>query len=299
MRIVDRVYHTISTHTQVNARWSYTDPPLAQTPRDLRYIYKPDPDWPWITWDHDQIELRLVAANCKDATMLEGLEKGWDLHLLACCAMFKLPLPPELKDPIHAEANADWRTIHHWQPCQHETDLCGKDDIRRVFAKQFGHRQSYGGTPKKAGNIPGAKKLGLTSKDLLQMSQNRAAMFPGLNQWQSTVVADGSRTGTTRTWDGRRRRYLGRGTTYLKGEMLDHPMQAGVQGIETVIFLAIADYFKMDALYKFGMHDSQTWAFYAPRYEEAKLKVRELAQPTITIAGTSMYFPASFKERLA
>ena len=297
MKITERVFHTISTHSQNNARWSYTNPPLAQTPRDLRCIYKPDPSWPWITFDHDQIELRLVAANCKDATMLEGLEKGWDLHLLACCAMFKLPLPPELKDPIHAEANQDWRIEHRWQQCQHATDVCGKDDLRRVFAKQFGHRQSYGGTTKRAGDIPGAKKLGLTSKDLMQMSQNRSAMFPGLGRWQNEVVEVGTRTGETRAWDGRRRRYLGRGSTYLKGEMLDHPMQAGVQGIETAIFLSIAGYFKMDALFKYGMSDSQTWAFHAPRYEEAKVKVRELAQPRLCISGTWMDFPASFKER--
>jgi len=296
--ILDRIYHTISTHTQKNARWSYTDPPLAQTPRDLRFIYRPDPGWPWITFDHDQIELRLVAAACQDPTMLEGFAKGWDLHFMACCAMFSLPMPPELKDPTHAEANADWRLVHRWQPCRHEEDVCGKDDIRRVFAKQFGHRQSYGGTVKKAGDIPGAKRLGLTSKALMQMSLARAVMFPRLNQWQNEVVVVGSKTGETRAWDGRRRRYLGRGSTYLRGEMLDHPMQAGVQAIETVIFLSIVSHFGRDALFKFGMSDSQTWAFHAPRYEEAQEKVRELAQPRLCINGAWMDFPASFKERM-
>ena len=298
MLIVERIYHNIATHTQANARWSYTDPPLAQTPRDLRFIYRPDPDWPWLTFDHDQIELRLVAAACQDSTMLEGLAKGWDLHLMACCAMFKLALPPMLKDPVHAPENADWKIIHHWTPCQHEVDMCGKDDIRRHFSKTFSHRASYGGTAKKAGDIPGAKRLGLTQKDLLQMSLARQAMFPRLYQWQNEVVEVGSRTGETRTWDGRRRRYLGRGNTYLRGEMLDHPMQAGVQGIETVIFLSIANYFGRDALFKYGMSDSQTWAFCASRYEEARVKVRELAQPTLVINGVSMTFPASFKERL-
>ena len=230
--------------------------------------------------------------------MLEGFAKGWDLHFMACCAMFQLPLPPELKDPTHAEANADWRLVHRWQPCRHEEDVCGKDDIRRVFAKQFGHRQSYGGTVKKAGDIPGAKRLGLTSKALVQMSLARATMFPRLNQWQNEVVVVGTKTGETRAWDGRRRRYLGRGSTYLRGEMLDHPMQAGVQAIETVIFLSIVSHFGRDALFKFGMSDSQTWAFHAPRYEEAQVTVRELAQPRLCINGTWMTFPAGFKERM-
>lgn len=548
MIIVDRIFHTIATHTQANARWSYTNPPLAQTPRDLRYLYKPDKGWPWITFDHDQVELRLVAAECKDPTMLEGLTKGWDLHLMACCVMFKIPMPPVLVDPIHAPENLDWRTTHRWLACNHAEDLCGKDDIRRTFAKRFGHRQcvpldtqiltrdgwrtyetvsigqevltynpaigqkewqplldkvhyssapvwevknnwgfcvratdehrwfvrqrtwrgrywgkpymmdevrvtgeintesniitnakmgpdsglgailsqskygtdwtrevcrmsnvqreaflrgflladgsqnrktgvwsfhqqvgplsdailtaafiqhsgniyvrvekprygdarrqmtgilsqrghitgqklqkrelpwqpvwcpvtrngswimrqgnciaitgnSYGGTAKRAGDIPGAKSLGLTSKDLQQMSQARSALFPQLNQWQNEVFLTGAKAGETRTWYGRRRRYLSRGTTYLRGEMLDHPMQAGVQDIETLIFLSIADYFGDDALYKFGMHDSQTWAFHEPRYEEAKVKVREIAQPRLQISGTWMDFPASFKFR--
>ena len=83
------------------------------------------------------------------------------------------------------------------------------------------------------------------------------------------------------------------------GEMLDHPMQAGVQGIENMIFLNIADYFREDSLFKMGMHDSQAWAFRETRFGEAQIKVREFAQPTLTIAGTEMYFPASFKERTA
>ena len=299
MNIVPRIYHTISTHAQANARWSYTKPPLAQMPRDLRFVYRPDKGWPWLVFDHDQIELRLVAAECKDETMLEGLSKGWDLHLMACCAMFKIPMPPMLKDPVHAPENMDWKINHRWTICDHQNDICGKDDLRRHFSKTFGHRQSYGGTPQKAGSIPGAKALGLTTKDLMQMSMDRAALFPRLVQWQNETVIVGAKRGETRTWDGRRRRYLSRGHTYLRGEMLDHPAQAGVQGIENAIFLAIAGHFGLDALFKFGMHDSQAWAFREHRYEEAKIVVRELAQPTITIAGTSMYFPASFKERLA
>ena len=76
MRIVERVHHGIATHIQANARWSYFDPPLAQIPRDLGYIYIPDPGWPWHTFDHDQIELRLVACECQDPTMLKALQEG-------------------------------------------------------------------------------------------------------------------------------------------------------------------------------------------------------------------------------
>lgn len=234
---------------------------------------------------------------CQDPTMLQGLQQGWDLHLLAACAMFELEQPPILKDPIHAPENKHWREKHHWMRCDHDADLCGKDDIRRNFSKRFGHRQSYGGTARKAKDIPGAKALGLSEKQLVRMSYARAALFPKLAQWQDEVVAVGSRTGETRTWAGRRRCYLGRGTSYTRGEMLDHPMQAGVQDIENMIFLQIVDEFQEKALFKQGKHDSQDWAFHVSVFDHAKVRVREIAQPVLVINGTPMLFTASFKER--
>jgi hypothetical protein len=130
------------------------------------------------------------------------------------------------------------------------------------------------------------------------MSHARAALFPRLASWQDEVVMVGSKTGETRTWAGRRRRYLGRGASYTRGEMLDHPMQAGVQDIETMIFLQIVDEFQENALFKFGMHDSQNWAFHISVFDHARVRVREIAQPTLTINGTPMQFTASFKERM-
>ena len=212
--------------------------------------------------------------------------------------MFELKQPDVLKDPIHAPENDWWRKEYHWMRCDHDADLCGKDDIRRNFAKRFGHRQSYGGTARKAKDIPGAKALGLTERHLVRMSHARSALFPRLAAWQDEVVVIGAKTGETRTWAGRRRRYLGRGTSYTRGEMLDHPPQAGVQDIETMIFLQIVDEFQDEALFKQGKHDSQDWAFHMPVFERARVRVREIAQPTLVINGTPMLFTASFKERM-
>jgi len=300
MKTFDRVHHEILIHSQRNSRWSYNNPPLAQLPRDLTTIYKPDPGWPWFLFDWDQIELRLVACYSKDATLLNCFSKGWDVHALAAYAMFGLPHPSNLCDPVHATENAAWRTQVAWKPCDHPSDICGKDDPRRHFAKTFGHRQSYGGTAKRAGDIPGAKMLGLTPTVLSRMARERAALFPGLATWQDRLVEDATRTGETRTWAGRRRRYLDRGKgNYLRGEILDHPMQAGVQDIANEVFLEIVDTFGSDVIYKYGKHDSMIWGIRESAYDDICSGIRAIVTRSRMINGVEMAFPASFKERRA
>src|SRR5574343_332273 len=138
--VIDRVYHHISIHSQADARWSYTDPPLATIPPDLRDIYEPDPGWPWLSWDWDQIELRLQMAYAGDTPLYEAFQKGWDVHLLAACNIFGWAYPPEPTDPFHKgyAKNKAWLEEHGFQPCNHPHE-CAKDDRRRHFGKTAQH----------------------------------------------------------------------------------------------------------------------------------------------------------------
>lgn len=296
--VITRVHHHISLHAQANGRWSYTDPPLAQIPKDLLTIYKPDPGWPWLLFDMDQIELRLVAMECQDPTLLEAFEKGWDIHSLSAYTMFGLPLPPDLKDPSHSPENEEWRKLVKWLPCDHANEVCGKDDPRRHFAKTFSHRASYGGTAKRAGDIPGAKLLGLKSKDLVEMGHKRAALLPKLLTWQDEVARKGAQLGMTRTWYGRRRCYLGRRSAYLKGQILDHPMQAGVVDLMMLIFLEIKEALGNDVYYVYGKHDSQVWAIRQEKWDYALPVIKSVVANPREINGRLATFPASFKERM-
>ena len=295
---VTRVHHSIKLHAQANGRWSYTDPPLAQIPKYLLTIYKPDPGWPWLIFDMDQIELRLVAMECRDVTLLEAFANGWDIHSLSAYSMFDLPFPPDLTDPSHSPANEEWRQLVKWLPCDHAHEVCGKDDPRRHFAKQFSHRASYGGTAKKAGDIPGAKALGLDSKRLTEMARKRSTLLSGLTTWQETTARRGAELGMTRTWYGRRRCYLGRRGVYLKGQILDHPMQAGVVDLMMLIFLEIKEALGNDVYYVYGKHDSQVWAIRAGVWEYAVNTIKSIVATPREINGKVAIFPASFKERL-
>jgi hypothetical protein len=303
VRIKDRVYHTIGVHSQANARWSYSDPPLAQLPGDLRDLYMPDPGWPWFCWDHDQIELRIVACEAHDPLLLEGFEKNWDVHTLEACAIFGLPVPPDKTDPSHGKANATWRMEVRWQKCDHPRDICGKDDPRRKFAKTHQYRKIYGGSSKKSGDMPSAKAMNLKAKDLADIGRAWELAHGAIVQWQKRLGEQARTTRTTRTFLGRRRIYNGHASDIAR-EACDHPAQAGAQGIESRIFLDIAStwgYYRGDGgpeevVYKFGAHDSMKWGIKEDRWEMITPRIREIVTRPWTINGSLMPFPASFKE---
>lgn len=295
MPIADRVYHSIKIHAQADARFSYTDPPLAQLPHDLRDLYVPDPGWPWLCWDMDQIEVRLHACYALDRPLLEAFEKGWDVHTLSYCDLFGQPRPPQLVDPIHAPENEAWRRERSWLACDHARHVCGKDDPRRHFGKTFLHRMCKGGEAKSAGDIPAARQLNLDKKGLVRAAHAWLAAHPAIVQYHRQVADQVRRTAMSRTFMGRRRVYNGK-LADLGREALAHRDQAGTQDIMNHVFLSIKDRYGADVVYKYGMHDSMTWAVREERWADLAPGMRELAQPTWTINGVKMRFPAVFKE---
>ena len=95
LKIVPRVFHTITLHTQEEHRFSYTDPPLAQLPEDLEDLYMPDPGWPWLTRDQDQVESRIIGEEAQDAQFMREINEGWDQHTLLAIELFDLPPVPD------------------------------------------------------------------------------------------------------------------------------------------------------------------------------------------------------------
>ena len=294
----DRIYHSIAIHTQNNARFSYTDPPLAQTPDDLRAIYEPDPDWPWLHWDMDQIELRIVAATARDLPLLEAFTAGLDVHLIATCEVFGLPKPPVLKDPVHAEENRGWLQQMGWMNCNHALEVCGKNDIRRTFGKNFQYRECFqkDASPENAMNMPAARALGLTLGDMTRADIYWKAAHPAIVAWQRRLIDEGRRTRETRDWYGTLRRYTDH-LDNIPSQILDHPSQAGCQAIMTQQLLQFKRKFKSAVYFVSGMHDSINLAIWAPRWDEIAPEVKKIVQQPHDIFGTIIPFPASFKVR--
>lgn len=302
MEIIDHIHHHIAIHTQADARWSYTDPPLATIPPDLRDIYMPSEGWPWLSWDWDQIELRIQAAYAGDEPMLQAFAKGWDVHLLAACDIFGWPRPPQPTDPFHKGymENKAWLEEHGFQPCNHPHE-CAKDDRRRHFGKTAQHRLCKGGLAKNAGNIPGAKVIGIMGQAAVQAANAWLAAHPAIVQYHRRTIEGKNRTGETRTWAGRRRKYMHAGSS-SDNECLAHPDQAGTQDIANLTIIEISRTYgvlggKDWCYYVYGNHDSQNWAIREERWEEVSAGIRRIAQQPRVIGGRMVEFPASFKER--
>ncbi|MFQ5853346.1 MAG: DNA polymerase [Candidatus Binatia bacterium] len=284
-----RCFPSIETHTQDNHRWSYTNPAVATFPHDLRDILVADPGWPWLGWDHDGAELRIIACESRSKWLLEALEKGYDIHTLTTCSIFRLPLPPDLVDPHESISSRAWREKVKWR---------GKDDIRRVFCKRFRFRLNYGGQPEFCMDIPGAVSLGFDKRGLGGAARAIWRQDPDLARWrkrQRTKVLD---CGLAVDFNGRLRRFFTNSPDDMVRQMLDFAMQAGTQSIETKIFLEIADRFGDDVVFKWGAHDSQYWAIRDEMTPVLVPQIKAIVTQPREINGIMMEFPATFKGEL-
>lgn len=139
--------------TQASGRWSTLDPPLTNFPRrcvspdcpsylhekteqcwSLRDCIKPYPNEFWIDFDYDAIEARLYSLILNDQDSLTAFNKKHDPHTPLACELFQMPLPQDKINPHISEIDRTWRNQTAWQ---------GKDDKRRVLAKNFRYGSQY------------------------------------------------------------------------------------------------------------------------------------------------------------
>jgi len=200
----ERIYpHMLPTQT--SGRWSTTNPPLTNFPDDIRDVIWPDPGWPWIVWDLDAIEGKIVAAYTHDRDDLDAFNKNYDIHLITGCRMSKMELPSILTKEIHISDKpeaVEWRKRYGWK---------GEYDKRRIAAKA-----RYGllyGRDHRA--ILGSKyyrilaQSGLTHNEILKASKAFLDSKPNLISIRRKYWDQCARTNEARTILGRRRRLFG------------------------------------------------------------------------------------------
>jgi DNA polymerase-1 len=261
-----RIYPEYKIHAQASGRWSITNPPLAQLPEDLRDIIVPDTNTAWIAWDWDQIELRLLAALAQDKPYLDAFQKGLDVHAINAKAIFNT------------------------------ADEMAKDDPRRVFAKRFVYRLNYGGNARFAGNIPGARQLGLVGSDLVTASNRYLNAHPAMAEWRRQIAQEVARTHVVRTFTGRRRRLLGESQSALR-EAYNHPMQGGVADILNLTTIEIAKALPYASII-YTMHDSAVWEVPVVYIAEATEVITTIVTKEWNIHGMGIIFPAKFKKEV-
>ena len=288
----DRVHPDQFTHTQNTGRWSTINPPVSNFKKILKPMLVPDPGWCFLSFDKSQVELRLIAAVTDDKIMLEAFEKGWDVHTLNMCTFFGFEKPSDPADPYSDQA---WMTKYH---------LKGKDDERRTFSKTFVFRLSYGGDPKRAGDIPGARKLGLNGPKLARLAQNYLREHFYLQQYWNRMDDQILKTRTVRTPWGRKRYLNGPGTqgrnrAKICLEGCNHPYQGGVSDHFNDLALRIWRRGKALPLpWVRGVHDYQ--CFTCPSdpatIAQAQTIIHEENNRPMDINGQFIHLPADMNE---
>ena len=288
IRELDRVHPEINLHAQNNHRWSWVDPPMATIPDSLRDLFIPDPDWPWIEFDWDGIEVRIIACESRSKFLLECMENNYDLHSLTTCTIFGLPYPPNLCNPHYSEECEPWRREVRWM---------GKDDPRRVFSKTFRFRLNYGGDPKFCGDVPGARTLGLDERRLVEAGYALKKQDPDLARWWDRTAGEIRASGSSRDWNGRLRRFSTRDIEEMIRQGYDFGMQAGVQSIAVLTINQLKREFGWQIHLKYGMHDSMKLGVYHQEYNPILHRVKQVVQQPRLINGIKMPFPATFKPK--
>ncbi len=285
---LQRAHVNCNVHAQNNHRWSWVDPALATFPYRLRSIFVPDLSWPWLEFDYDGIEIRIIACEASSAYLLDSVRNSHDLHTLTTCDIFRLPVPPNKVDPHKSPECIAWRQQVDWK---------GKDDVRRVFAKTFRYRLNYGGDPRFCGDVPGARTLALDERKLVEAAMSIKQRDPDLARWWRTTEATALATAMARDWRGRLRRFHTADLEELVRQAYDFGMQAGVQSHATLVLNQLKREFGDQIILKYGMHDSMKLAIREDVYDQILPRVKHIVQQPRTINGIEMPFPATFSPK--
>lgn len=94
-----RIHTSYNQAVAATGRLSSTNPNLQNIPirtekgREIRKAFVPrNEDYILMAADYSQIELRIMAAFAKDASMIEAFENGRDIHATTASKIFKVPL---------------------------------------------------------------------------------------------------------------------------------------------------------------------------------------------------------------
>lgn len=221
---------------------------------------------------------------------LNGLPTEWDTHTVNMCEVLEYKLPVSKYDPHYSVADEGWRETLQWR---------GKDDLRRRFAKVFCFRLLYRGDPRFAGDIPGARQLGLDGKKLQRAADAWLVPHHAIRTYWARIDEQIKRYGFTQTWTGRKRRYTSIGPDKVIPlgvfrEGANHPIQGGVSDLKNLTMIELLERCEWLTLAK-EQHDAFWLECPLDRVDETWPIYQEVVQRPRVIEGVTVPFPAEFK----
>jgi uracil-DNA glycosylase family 4 len=286
LRGVGRVYPQINIHTQVTGRHSTTDPALATFPDNIRDTIMPDEGQVWIGWDWDAQEPRIQWGESGSQILGRAFNNGEDIHTTFVCDLYGWSYPQDRGNPHSSAIDTGWREAHSWG---------GKEDPRRVFAKQVRYEINYDHTEKAYNAQQKAIRMGIEPNVAQRAATVLLNSDPELRAWFGRIMREGERTRIVRSWGGGRRVfYWADGFSKMPlNEIRNYPLQAGGADLYNLVIVEISEAINW-VKFMFGMHDSQKWASPKERWEEAYSIIRPIVEKPRLIGGRMIPFPASF-----
>lgn len=125
-----RVHPEYNLHGTSSHRISSDNPNLLNLPRscyqyDIRALYNAPPGYVFITFDFSSCEVKVLAALCKDPTMLKAIRDGLDFHTFTASLIYGIP----------------YDEIHHVLETK-KADLEVDPELKKLFKKYKNMRQA-------------------------------------------------------------------------------------------------------------------------------------------------------------
>ena len=284
---VGRVYPQINFHTQVTGRHSTTNPALATFPDYLRDTVMPDEGCCWIGFDWDAQEPRIQWGESGSKVLERAFTANEDIHTTFVCDLYGWAYPTDRGNPHSSSVDCGWRDAHNWG---------GKEDPRRVFAKQVRYEINYDHTEKAYNAQQKATRMGINPAIAGQAAQVLLNSDPELRSWFQQIMKDGEKTRITRSWGGGRRVYYW-ADSFAKlplNEMRNYPLQAGGADLYNLTIVEVCEKVK-EAKFVYGMHDSMWFSVPTDRVESLLPRIQAVVTQPRLINSRMIPFPASFK----
>jgi len=181
-----RIHADISMTRAVTGRLASKDPNMLAIPvrteegKRLRCCFQARPDCVFVSGDYSQIELRVLAHEAQDETMLECFRTGEDIHARTASILFGLPVE-------------DLDKMKHRYP-----------------AKRVNFGMVYGLTPEGlSDNLSQEGCTGWTVDECRKLIEEWFKVFPAVRKRLDQLLSEARRTGCVRDMFGRIRRLEG------------------------------------------------------------------------------------------
>ena len=180
-----RVHGTFNQHITATGRLSGDTPNLQNLPVRAKVnlphvdgtlydatlimrMFIAPPGWKLVCADYSQIELRVMAAYCKDPAMVEAFMAGQDIHKYMASLIYKIDIEAVTKE-------------------------------QRQRAKSINFGIIYGMT-----EVGLAEQIGITEKEAVKFIDSYLNTFPGIRQYMDSRKFEGNKYGYVKSLFGRR-----------------------------------------------------------------------------------------------